>query len=66
MLLAVPEVMLQMVAMILQHVEAFVFDFPTRPGTGRNLHHVVYRQRQAGHESLVIRGFPRFIGDGYL
>jgi len=59
-----PEVVSQIVAVVFQHVEALVLDLPTGPGAGRGLHHVVRRHRQTGHESPVIGGFPRFIGDG--
>ena len=56
MLFAVSEFVGQVVAVILQHVEAFVFDLPTNAGTGGELGHVVGRNPQAGHEGVAIGG----------
>ncbi|MFP5250639.1 MAG: hypothetical protein ACLGP3_12520 [Acidobacteriota bacterium] len=56
MLLAVSEVVGQVAAVLLQHIEAFVLDLPTSSGTGGKLGHVVGRNPQAGHEGVAIGG----------
>ena len=53
-LFAVPEVVLQMIAMVLQHVEALVFDLPTGAGAGHDLGHILRVDCQAGHEGAAI------------
>ena len=57
------EVVGQVVAVVLQHVEAFIFDLPSGPGAGRDLRHVIRRDGQAGHESAVIGGLSLGIED---
>ena len=47
--LAVPEIMLELVAVIFQHIETLVFDFPSRPATGDDLGEVVLGHGKAGH-----------------
>jgi hypothetical protein len=41
----------------------FVLDLAAGSGAGGDLHHVLCRDWQAGHESAVVGGFSFFIGD---
>src|SRR5919202_2982094 len=52
-LLAVPEVVLEVVAVGLEDVEAFVLDLPPRPGAGHDLGDGVAGDGQRGHESTA-------------
>jgi len=61
----VAEVVCQVIAVVFQHIEALVFDLPAGSGASGKLDHILYRHRQAGHESPVIRGFSLFVGNGY-
>ena len=54
MLFAMPEVVLQMVAMILQHVEALVLDLPASACADHDFGHILRVDCQAGHESAAV------------
>src|SRR4051812_13155754 len=54
MLLAVPEVVLQVIAPVLEHIEALVFDLPSRPSAGRKLGHSRARNREIGDEAVAV------------
>jgi len=63
MLFAMPEVVLQMIAVVLQHIEALVFDLPAGARASRNFDHVVRCHRQTGHESAIVGRFSLGIDD---
>jgi len=63
MLFAMPEVVFQMLAVVLQHVEALVLDLPAGAGAGRHLDHVVCCHRQAGYEGTIVSRFSLNIED---
>lgn len=57
-LLAVAEVVLEMIAVVFEDVEALVFDFPARPGAGGDLCDGVARDLERGDEGAVVGRFP--------
>src|SRR4051812_13481241 len=54
-LLAVAEVVLEVVAVGLEDVEAFVLDLPSGPSAGHDLGDGVAGDGQRGHESAAVR-----------
>ena len=48
-LLAVPEIMFELVAVVFEDVEAFVLDFPSRPAAGDDLGDIVLGDGKAGY-----------------
>src|SRR4051794_4716878 len=57
-LLAVAEVVLEVVAVGLEAVEAFVLDLPSGPGAGHDLGDGVAGDGQRGHESAAVGDVP--------
>ena len=53
-LLAVPEVVFEIVAVVLQDVEAFVLDLPAGPATGGQFGHRVGADGQVGDEAVAV------------
>ena len=53
-LLAMAEVVLEVVAAVLEHVEALVLDLPARPCAGGELGHGLARDRQIGDEAVAV------------
>src|SRR5215510_14007310 len=58
-LLAMPKIVLQMVALGLEHVVIFVFDLPAPPTRLRHVYHVVRRQAMVADTAIVIELFAR-------
>jgi len=58
-LLAMPKVMLQMVALRLEHVVVFVFDFPASAPRLRHLRDVLRRNLVIGDKAIVVELFTR-------
>src|SRR3954447_15498828 len=50
----VPEVVFEMVAVVLQNVEAFVLDLPARPATGGEVDHRVGANLEVGDEAVAV------------
>src|SRR3954467_6602667 len=50
----VPEVVFEMVAVVLQDVEAFILDFPAHPATGGEVDHRVGRDVEVGDETVAV------------
>src|SRR3954447_25936538 len=48
------EVVLEVVAAVLEHVEALVLDLPARPCAGGELGHGLARDRQIGDEAVAV------------
>ncbi len=63
-LLAVAEIMFEMIAVVFEDVEALVLDFPSRPGAGGDLGDVLARDLERGDEGAVIGRFPLGVADG--
>jgi len=63
-LLAVAEIMFKMIAVVFEDVEALVLDFPSRPGAGGDLRHILARDFERGDEGAVVGGFPLGVADG--
>ncbi len=63
-LLAVAEVVLEVVAVGLEDVEALVLDLPACPGAGHDLAHGAAGDGQRGHEGAVIGRLAASVGDG--
>ena len=59
-LLSVTKVVLQMVALGLEHVVVFVFDLPSPAPRLRHGHHVVSRQTMIGDTAIVLEVLARF------
>jgi len=57
-LLPVPEIMLQMIAIVFQNIESFVFNFPPRAAASGDLNDIVSRDRQAGDEVMLVANRP--------
>jgi hypothetical protein len=55
-LLAVAEIMFEMIAIVFQDVEGLVLDFPSGSGTSGDLGDVFARDLEAGDKSAIIGG----------
>src|SRR3954453_2111821 len=53
-LLPVPEVVLQVIAPVLEHIEALVFDLPPGPSAGRKLGHSLADNREIGDKAVAV------------
>ena len=63
--LAMPKVVLYMVALGLEHIVVFVFDLLAPPTRSRNVSNIVGRQAMIGDTAIVIELFARFgVDDG--
>jgi hypothetical protein len=51
---AVPEVVFEMIAVVLQDIEAFVLDLPARPATGSQFGHRVGADLKVGDEAVAV------------
>ena len=56
MLITVAKVMFQMVALVFEHIDVFVFDLPTGTTYSAELGDIVARNRMIGGPSIVIDG----------
>src|SRR5689334_1599187 len=63
-LLAVAEVVLEVVAVGLEDAEAFVLDLPSGPGAGHDLGDGVAGDGQRGHESTAVRDLALGVREG--
>src|SRR5687768_9968198 len=50
----VPEIVFEMVAVVLQDIEAFVLDLPARPATGGQIGHRVGADFEVGDEAIAV------------
>ena len=57
-LLAVPEIMFELIAVVFENVEALVLDFPSRPTAGDDFSDVVLENGKAGHQAMQYLTFP--------
>jgi len=64
MLLAVTEVVFQVIAPVLEHVVVFVLDLPARPPGGHQPGHVVGADDPVGDEGVAVFDLPVGVGDG--
>ena len=56
-LLAMAEVVLDMIALVFERIEGLVFDFPAGAATLHQLAHIVFTDRDVAHPTVVIGDF---------
>src|SRR5260221_1396701 len=61
--LAVAEVVLEVVAVVLENVEALVLDLPARPAAGREFGDVIPVDREVGDEAVAVGQLALGVGD---
>ena len=66
MLFAMTKVVLQMIALGLEHIVVFVLDLPTRPPGGHPPGHVVGADVPVGDEAVAVKHQPLGAGDRHL
>ncbi|MBY6243612.1 hypothetical protein [Methylosinus sp. Sm6] len=63
-LLAMAEIMLEMVAVVFENIEAFVLDLPPRPRAGGNFGDALAQDVERGDEGAVAGRLAFGVGDG--
>jgi len=58
-----PEVMLDMIALVLQGVEGFIFDFPSSPAAFNQSCHIVFINDNVGDPTVFISDFALWCYD---
>src|SRR3989339_532926 len=66
MLLSVPIAVLNMITLVFERIEGFVFDLPSGAATPHQFPYVLFGNGHIGYPAVMIGGFPFFIGHPVL